>query len=122
MEDSYKIDRDETGKWINGKKGGPGRPKRGYGIKDLMDAELDKMDTLLPNMTKRQRIIKTIVDDAIKGKAEAINIVLNRVYGSAVERISLEKGEELNLGILSDEELAAYNTLLMKVLDESNKD
>jgi hypothetical protein len=124
MADSYEIDRDASGKWVKGNKAskGYGPPHKGYGIKDLMDAELDKMDDLIPTMTKRQRVIKTIVEDAIKGRAWAVEIVLNRVYGRELERISLEKAEDLDLGALSDEELVAYNSLLTKVLNESNQD
>jgi hypothetical protein len=107
--------RDEkSGKFLKGNKSG-GRKKSGYALTDMLKADSDKPDLLIPTMTRNERIVKTIVDKAIEGDYHCIEVYLNRMYGKEVERIAFETEEPLDLSKLTYEELVEYDKLLEKL-------
>jgi hypothetical protein len=111
------IKRDANGKFAKGKKGGPGRPKLGYVLADVFREKLNEPDNLLPHISKFDRILRTLINNAILGDVPSIQIILNRVYGKEIDVIKLDKTPDINLADFTDEELILYRKLLDKATD-----
>jgi hypothetical protein len=111
------ILRDSHGRFAKGKKGGPGRPKLGLVLSDILREAVADPDPSNPEKTKFQHIVETLINNAMQGDIPSTQIILNRIYGKEIDLINISSGDELDLGKLSDEELVLYNDLLGKILD-----
>ena len=72
------MDRDESGRFLPGWKGGPGRPPRGESLTDLLRERID-----------REAVIAKLIEIAMeKSDLAALKYILDRVDGKPVETIN----------------------------------
>ncbi|MBN4060340.1 hypothetical protein JYT11_00685 [Planctomycetaceae bacterium AH-315-I19] len=76
-------------RWKTGESGNPnGRPKKTRDIEKLFARELDATIRITEHgqtktITKREALVKTMINDALKGNKQAYRIVLNVMQNSA---------------------------------------
>ena len=111
--------RDEHGRFKKGEyKGGPGRPKVGYALPEMMRAALEAESTENPNASELKQIIKALFVEAKSGNIEAAKLIFNRAYGKEADVIQIENTQEPDFSKLTNEELSLYITLLEKAESE----
>jgi hypothetical protein len=112
--------RNAKGQFIKGTGGGPGRPRLGLALADILRAIAEEEDSYTGE-TNLQILVRTLFEQAKAGDIPSIQIVLNRMFGREPEIFNIIAGQEPSLELLSDEELETYNALLEKTLDEPNQ-
>lgn len=108
-------DRDAKGRWLKGKRGGPGRQKLAIPLSDEIRLALAESSQSYPDLTNRQALIKVLIGLGLQGNIASIQLLFDRGYGKAADVIQIEKGEDVDLSLLTTEELAIYFSLLEKV-------
>ena len=106
-----------TGKgFAPGLSGNPnGRPK-GQSITSIIRAMLDREDEANPGRTKGEQLATVMVREALAGDVKFAKMLWERVEGKVPDRVVLSR-EPSNLRSLSDDDLAALETIAGRVAD-----
>ncbi len=111
--------RNEKGQFVKGCAAGPGRPKLGTTLADILRVIGQEKDGENTNL---EILVRNLFEQAKGGDIPSISIVLNRMFGKEADIIHIDTEEMIDLSKLSDEELVMYNKLLGKIENESTED
>ena len=75
-----------------GKSGNPkGRPPRGHAIADILNMIADEMVLIEDGeITKRELILRVVLDKALEGEQWAVNFYADRTEGKAIQSVDLD--------------------------------
>ena len=75
-----------------GKSGNPkGRPKKGFAIADILNMIADEMIRIEDKeITKRELILRVVLDKALEGEQWAVNFYADRTEGKALQLVDLD--------------------------------
>lgn len=97
VEEKYIVPRDEKGRWLKGASPNPtGRPKKDMSLTEIVRKAL-KAKREKEGITIAQQLIEVLIEKALAGDKDAINILLDRGFGKAKAFLELSSKTEFDV-------------------------